>query len=56
MSEKFYMWLAWKLPRDLVKWCCYRVLSWAIMCNPDNTPDEINILKALENWEEWKDD
>ncbi len=27
IRERFWVWLAWKLPRPLVRWCAYRVSS-----------------------------
>ena len=50
--EKFYQWLAFKLPKRLVYWCYIRVHSYATTTEEfkDKTPDEVNWHQALEAW------
>lgn len=46
------MWLAWKLPRNVVKWCAVRVAvhgctgKWA-----DQSPPTITVAEMLDRWE-----
>ena len=52
MSERICMWAAWHLPRMVVKWAFYRVLSnattgeWAEQVVPDVTWQQ-----AAKRWE-----
>jgi len=53
MREKFWMWLAWKLPRPLVYWCAMRV--GAAATTPPNgwqeTVPELLFMDAIERWD-----
>jgi len=53
-KEKFYRWLAWKLPRDLIYWCTIRLFAHATTVGKGKTqtPDEVTIWQALERWEQ----
>lgn len=48
----FYRWLAWKLPRGLVRWCSVRLMA-ASSCgsHSDRVVSEITCLDALNNWD-----
>jgi hypothetical protein len=49
--NKFYRWLAWKLPKDLVMWCWYRVAAhatqgrWSSEC-----PGDVKMMDAIDRW------
>ena len=51
MSEKFWIWLAWKLPKDLVYWCAVRVASHATTTAGVEEPDRVGIIQMLKRWE-----
>ena len=48
--EKFYINLAYILPKELVKWCYIRVSTYATSIESDKTPYDINVVQALELW------
>lgn len=48
LYERFLVWIAWHLSKELVKWCFIRVASHATKSNEH--PDTISIMKALERW------
>ena len=51
MKEKFLIWLAWKLPRNLAYWAAVRVNSEATTIHyTDRTPSEVSIIEALKVW------
>lgn len=50
-AEKILIWLAWKLPRPIVKWAAVRLMAAATFKYPDRTPDEIGIFDALKAWD-----
>ena len=51
MLERFWCWLAWRLPRDLVMWCAVRLMAYATTGPYDKTqPGEISIIDALNRW------
>lgn len=50
MTEKFLIWLAWKLPRNVVYWCYIRVHSEATTGGVLH-PDEVSWNMALKSWE-----
>jgi hypothetical protein len=41
------------LPRELVKWCAVRLMSYSTLTesNRDKTPSEISIMDALQAWD-----
>ena len=51
MMEKFTIWIAWHLPRTLVKWCAVRLISAATVgdYSSQNVPD-LSALDALKRW------
>ena len=56
MREKFWRWLAWKLPRRLVYWCAIRLLSAATLPPyGDQIVPGLLALVALERWESCAD-
>jgi hypothetical protein len=50
MFDKFVMWIAWKLPKDLVKWASIRLMSNATFVHSSKTPEQISIMEALKSW------
>ncbi len=52
--ERFWIWIAWKLPRPLVKWAAIRLMAHASMTdsNRQRTPSEIDVLNAISSWDE----
>ena len=52
-SERFWMWLAWRLPKQLVMWCCVRVGAHATTGKYSNTVvPELTVVDALKRWED----
>ena len=52
MIEKFYQWLAFKLPRRLVYHCAIRLGANATVGKySSQVVHELNFLDALERWE-----
>lgn len=52
MIERFWTWLAWKLPRRLAYWAAIRVNA-AATTDPrfaDKTPWEVSVMDALNTW------
>ena len=53
MSERFYQWLAWKLPRRVALWCYIRVMAHATTTiYSDQHPDDVGYSAAYKAWEE----
>ncbi len=51
-KDKFYMWLAWKLPRELIKWSSIRLISYATMGKyGKDHPDDVSVITALNRWD-----
>ena len=51
MKDSFYQWLAWKLPKELVKWCYCRVAAFATQGEYSNTiVPELTMMDALGRW------
>jgi hypothetical protein len=49
--ERFWIWLAWKLPRRLALWAAIRVNSEATVLDfPDRTPEQVSVLDAIGKW------
>lgn len=52
VSEKVCIWLAWRMPRQLVLWAAVRLMSHATCTKFSNrTPDNVSIMDALDAWE-----
>ena len=47
MLDKFYCFIAYNLPKDLVKWCFVRVATYN---TGSDIMSEITCFKALERW------
>jgi len=49
--EKFWIWIAYKLPRNLVKWAAVRLMASATVGKHSSqiVPD-LTALEALERW------
>jgi hypothetical protein len=53
MAEKFWMWLAWRLPRPLAYWCAIRVNVHATQGPFSNQEvPALLAMDALKRWEE----
>jgi hypothetical protein len=51
-ADRFWSWLAWKLPRRLAYWASIRVSAYATMGEYGNTsPNDISIMDALRRWD-----
>lgn len=49
--ERFYAWLAYRLPKRLAYWCYVRVHSYATVTEfTDRTPEEVNCFEAMKAW------
>jgi len=49
--EKLYKWLAWKFPRDLVKWASLRLIANATQGQYSTTiVPELTAMDALKRW------
>ena len=49
--EKFWMWIAWRLPKRLIYWAAIRVAARATS-GPDSTSaPELLAMDALKRWE-----
>ena len=57
MREKFWMWLAWRLPPGLVRWCAIRVAVHATT-GPYSHVDSpgVTIADSLRRWDDRWDD
>ena len=53
LTERVYRGLAWKLPRDLVMWCWYRVAANATTGKWGHEfPCDVKMMDAIKRWEE----
>ena len=51
MAERMWMWLAWKLPKPLVKWCALRVGAHATQGRYSNQEvPALLFMDALKRW------
>jgi hypothetical protein len=51
LVEKFWMWLAWHLPKELVKWSGVRLVAHATQGEySDTVVPELTAMDALERW------
>ena len=51
-KENFTMWVAWRLPRQLVYWCAVRLIAEA--ASSDDFMDDVPSLGAMEALELWE--
>jgi hypothetical protein len=50
--EKLWIWLAWKLPHELVRWCFYRVAGHATSGQWGNTEvPALLVSDAAQRWD-----
>lgn len=51
-SEKFWTWLAYRMPRKLVYWCAIRLMAHAT-CGKYGTTivPELSAMDALDRWD-----
>lgn len=53
MSERFWMWVAWHMPKVLVKWCYVRVGAHATTGKYGKTVvPELSMMDALKRWDD----
>jgi hypothetical protein len=53
MKDKFWMWLAWKLPKELVARTFCRVVGYATTGKYGDTEvPALNVMNALKRWME----
>lgn len=50
LIDQFNIWLAWKLPDQLIIWCFARLAAYASMKYSNKTPSDISIIDALNCW------
>lgn len=49
--EKLWLWLAWRLPRELVRWASVRLMTHATTTEyATKAVSEVSILDALRAW------
>lgn len=52
MQERIWVWLAWRLPRPLIKWASIRLMVNATIGEHDSTiVPELSAIDALKRWE-----
>jgi hypothetical protein len=52
MTEKLWVWIAWRLPRKLVMWCAIRVGAHATQGKYSNQEvPALGFMDALKRWE-----
>lgn len=52
MKEKLWIWIAWRLPRSLVKWCAFRVGAHATQGQYETQiVPELSFMDAMQRWE-----
>ena len=50
---RFTKWLAWKLPRSVVRWCTIRLLANATQGKYSNQAvPELSVIDALKRWDD----
>jgi hypothetical protein len=51
-GNRFWMWLAWRLPRRLIYWCAIRLISAATVGkHADTVVPELSAMDALARWD-----
>ena len=56
LKEKWWTWIVWLLPRNLIYWSAIRLMAHASTgAWGDEHPDDISIMKALARWEKGQD-
>ena len=53
MSERIWMWIAWRLPRTLVMWCAVRIGANATQGEYSSqvVPD-LSFMDAMQRWDQ----
>ena len=52
MSEKIWMWIAWRLPKELVYWCAMRVGAHATQGQYGNQEvPALLFMDAIKRWD-----
>jgi len=55
MKERFWLWLAFRLPKPLVYWCSLRLIAFATQGRYGSTVvPELRAMDALARWEKAK--
>ncbi len=56
MVERFYMWLAWKLPPRLAMWAYFRIFAFATQGVYGSTDcSQITAMEVIKRWEPLSD-
>ena len=51
MKEKIWMWIAWHMPSELVKWAAVRLMAFATQGKySDTVVPELTAIDALGRW------
>lgn len=51
-KEAFLIWIAWRLPKSLIKWCAIRLMAHATVGEYANqVVPELMAMEALKRWE-----
>ena len=50
ITEKILIWIAWRLPQELVSHVFARVVANSTLIRPDKTASEITAMDALHDW------
>ena len=51
LLEKLQIWVAWRMPRWLVKWCAVRVMTNATQgTHSSQTVPDLTCMDALRSW------
>lgn len=52
IPERVCVWIAWRMPRQLVMWAAIRLMAHATTGkNGSRVPDRVSIMDALRSWE-----
>ncbi len=56
MTEKILIWIAWRLPKTLVRWCGFRIGAHATQGKYGTTiVPELGFMDAMKRWENTDD-
>jgi len=51
MKDKFYLWLSYRLPKELIEWCAIRLMVNATTGKySDQVVPELTAIEALNRW------
>lgn len=49
--DKFWRWIAWRLPKGLAYWVYIRVFAYATTVHSTKAPDELTYSDTMKAWE-----